>query len=158
MIKLKKFFLLTAFLAAFTASGANAASTPVKISLLPALSYPEAKTVHGLDLGLISTSINDLQGVQFAFIYAETENKSLGAQFSLVGLGKDFEGAQFCIAGLADNFSGVQLSFYNGAKSVKGIQLGFINVAEQIKGIQIGLVNVIKKGRLPVMVIVNGNF
>jgi len=121
-------------------------ATPVKISLIPMLSVPSQKTVHGLDLGIISTKVEEVQGLQLSWIYASTSKKMVGVQSSFVS-----------IAG--GDFTGVQTGFYNSTKNMTGLQYGFINVADTLDGVQLGLVNIIHKGApLHFMVIVNANF
>jgi hypothetical protein len=141
---MKKLIALVAVVLVAGVVGASAQeATPVKLSLLPGISIPASKTVHGLDLGILATSINEVQGVQLAWIYGKTE-KLVGVQSAFVEE--------------ADDVTGVQWGFYNGAKSVTGVQLGFINVTEQMNGVQLGLVNVIKKSPLFVMVFANAYF
>jgi hypothetical protein len=137
---------------------AAGSTTPVKVSLFPKLSYPAQTTVHGLDLGLIATSIDEVQGVQFSLIYGKVSGKMIGWQGSFVTRGATVTGLQTGFAQHADKITGLQYGFYNGANEVTGVQLGFINVTEQMKGIQVGLVNVIKKGIIPAMVFVNASF
>ena len=118
--------------------------TPIKVSIFPKLSIPASQTVHGLDLGLIATNVEEVQGLQLNWIYGGIDNKLVGAQWGFVNKG--------------NIVTGVQLGFYNGANKVTGIQLGWINVTETMEGIQLGLVNVIKKGVVPAMVILNASF
>lgn len=142
---MKKILGLALLLVTFGALSALAAdSTPVKVSLFPKLAYPDATTVHGLNLDLIAGANEEVQGVSLGFIYDEVSDKMVGLQSAFVTE--------------AGSVTGVQWGFYNGALSVTGLQFGFINVAEKMKGVQVGLVNVIKTGPVPAMVLVNANF
>jgi hypothetical protein len=143
---MKKIIALVAVVMAFASAAAFAeGTTPVKLSLVPRVGIPAAETVHGLDLGILGSNPDEVQGIQLAMIYAGTKTKMVGIQYGFVCIG--------------NKVSGVQLGFYNSAEEVTGLQWGFINVAETMKGVQIGLVNIIKKnGALPFMVIVNAGF
>ena len=125
---------------AFAAEG----STPVKVSLIPTVGVPAQEVVHGLDLGIIGDNVKEVQGLQLSWIYSGTKEKLVGAQLGFVNIG--------------NNVSGLQYGFYNQAENMKGLQFGFINSAVNMSGLQVGLVNLIKNGRLPFMVIVNGNW
>jgi len=140
LVGLVFFVLLSVAVKSFAAD-----ATPVKLSLLPQICIPSAKTVHGLDFGILGTESKEVQGVQLSWIYNKVDNKMVGLQSSLIDIG----GA----------VTGVQWGFYNSAESVTGAQLGFINITGTLNGIQFGLVNMIKKGApLPFMVIANANF
>ena len=157
---MKKFLGLVLVLMSFAVIGAQAASsaTPVKLSLFPPLTVPASKTVHGLDFAIISSIIDETQGVQLAWIYAKSANKVVGVQWALVTKTSAMTGVEMGLVDLADNVTGLQYGFYNSAKSVTGVQLGFINITENMEGIQIGLVNNIKNSKLPWMVIANAKF
>lgn len=121
------------------------AATPVKLSLIPQLSVPEDKAVVGLDLALIATNVDSVEGLQLAFIFG--------------GIDKNLTGVQWSFVSKANVVNGVQLGFYNGANDVTGLQFGWINVADKLNGVQLGLVNVIHNGGfLPVCVLVNASF
>jgi hypothetical protein len=137
---------------------AAGSTTPVKVSLFPRLAYPTQTVVHGLDLGLIASSEDEVQGLQLSWLYGQVKGKMIGWQASFVTSGATVTGLQTGFVQHADKITGLQYGFYNGANEVTGVQLGFINVTEQMKGVQVGLVNVIKKGILPAMVFVNANF
>jgi hypothetical protein len=145
---MKKAIALVLFLGVFAVCGLSqdaSASTPIKLSLLPNIGIPQDNVVQGLDIGIIGDSLQEMQGVQWSWIYSDTKGKLSGVQFGLVNISNDV--------------AGVQWGFYNQAKSVVGVQLGAINMADTLKGIQIGLVNIIRTGApLPFMVIVNANF
>ena len=143
---MKKVIALVTVVMALASTAAFAEGvTPVKLSLFPGVAVPSAMTVHGLDLGIIASKPDEVQGVQLAWIYAGASKKMVGLQSGLVAS--------------ATSMTGLQYGFYNTSEDVHGVQLGFINVAEKMKGLQIGLVNVIKKdGWLPFMVIINGSF
>jgi hypothetical protein len=119
-------------------------ATPVKVSLFPKLAIPSNQVVHGLDLGLIATKVDEVQGVQLGWLYCGTSKKMVGLQSGFVS------GATI--------ITGLQWGFINVADDVTGVQAGFINVTAKMKGVQIGLVNVIKKGVVPAMVFINANF
>ncbi len=143
---MKKALVLVAVMVFAAGMVMAADTTPVKLSLVPALAVPSAMTVHGLDLGIIGSNPEEVQGLQLAWIYGGTTRKMVGVTSAFVDIGKG-------------QTTGIQLGFYNSAESMKGLQWGFINVAGTIKGVQIGLVNIVKKnGILPFMVFINGGF
>ena len=114
---------------------------------------------YGLDFSLISSIVDETQGVQLVWIYAKCNEKMVGVQYSLVCKTAKMTGVQLSFVGLVDeDVTGIQWGFYNSAKKVTGLQLGFINVTEDMQGIQIGLVNHIKNSKLPWMVIANAKF
>ncbi|OGS20999.1 MAG: hypothetical protein A3J83_06075 [Elusimicrobia bacterium RIFOXYA2_FULL_40_6] len=119
-------------------------STPIKLSLFPKLGLPPQQIVNGLDLGIIATKVEEVQGIQLGWIYAGTSRKMVGLQDGFVASSQEMVGLQYGFVCLATD--------------VKGVQVGFINITEKMKGIQIGLVNVIKKGIIPAMVVVNVSF
>ncbi len=119
-------------------------ATPVKLSLFPKIAVPESQTVHGLDLGIIATKVDEVQGVQLAWIYCGTRNKFVGFQSAFIAIDKDATGLTY--------------GFVNEAESFTGVQLGFVNIADKMKGVQLGLVNIIKTGPVPAMVFINANF
>ncbi|HBU70384.1 MAG TPA: hypothetical protein DEE98_08400 [Elusimicrobia bacterium] len=143
---MKKMLTLAITVLAFAGISAFAADkSPVQVSLLPTLAIPNVQTVHGLDLGLIASNIEEVQGLQATWIFGGTDKKLVGVQLGFVNKG--------------NNVIGLQYGFYNGANKVTGVQLGFINVTEKMTGVQVGLVNLIKKSKvLPVMLLVNAYF
>ena len=158
---MKKFISMVLVLMSFAVISAHAAgsATPIKLSIFPPLTVPSNKTVHGLDFSLISSIVDETQGVQLVWIYAKCNEKMVGVQYSLVCKTAKMTGVQLSFVGLVDeDVTGIQWGFYNSAKKVTGLQLGFINVTEDMQGIQIGLVNHIKNSKLPWMVIANAKF
>ena len=143
---MKKFFAAAVVVLSCAGMLFAADATPVKLSLFPPLTVPSQQTVHGLDLGIISSIVDEVQGVQLAYIYASTTKKMIGLQDGFVTI----DGGEV---------QGVQMGFYNSAEKMTGLQWGFINVAGTLKGVQIGLVNIIHTGApLKFMVIANANF
>src|SRR3989339_799158 len=129
---MKKMLTLAITVLAFAGISAFAADkSPVQVSLLPTLAIPNVQTVHGLDLGLIASNIEEVQGLQATWIFGGTDKKLVG----------------------------VQLGFVNKGNNVIGLQYGFYNGANKVTGVQVGLVNLIKKSKvLPVMLLVNAYF
>ena len=144
---MKKLFAVAVVVLACAGISFAGEATPARISLFPPLSAPSLKTVHGLDLGIFATEVDEVQGLQLCLIYASAEKKMVGVQYG-------------AIANISkDDAKGVQLGFYNSAKNMTGLQLGFINVADSLKGLQVGLVNIINTGApLKFMVIANAHF
>ncbi len=142
MRKLASLFAAVMLFAGVSAFAADV--TPVKLSLFPMLGIPPAQIVHGLDLGLIATKVDEVKGWQAGWIYAGTRDNMVGLQTGFVTSAKKVTGLQYGFVNLADNATGVML--------------GFVNVADNMKGVQIGLVNVIKSGPVPAMVLINANF
>jgi hypothetical protein len=141
-----KVLVLAMAIASLCAANMYAAegAIPVKISLIPTIGIPAGQVVHGLDLGIIGDRVTEIQGVQLSWIYGGVTEKMVGVQAGFVLI--------------SNNVKGLQYGFYNQAQNVEGLQFGFVNSADTMKGVQIGLVNIIKQGRLPFMVIVNGNW
>jgi hypothetical protein len=139
--------------------GASSAETPtpIKFSLWNRIALPQNDSTHGLEIG-IGSYTPELKGIALNFIYVETDCGS-GWLKAFVTLTKLFEGVQSGIVNLnSEKISGIQCGLFNEAKLIKGIQFGFINKAEDMCGVQIGLINFVKKGRFPVMIIVNAKF
>lgn len=141
---MKKLLAVIGLLVTFSSAAFAGDVTPVKVSLFPKLAIPPAQTVHGLDLGLIATKVDEVKGVQLAWIYGGTRQEMVG-----VGLG---------FINSAHKMTGLQYGFVNLADDMTGVQLGFVNVSDKMTGVQIGLVNVIKTGVIPAMIFVNANF
>lgn len=151
--------LLAAVTLAFVCISANAATTPIKVSLWGSIAYPSAAdtVVKGLDIGIGSTTA-EVKGVQLDFIFSKTSDLT-GVQSGLLGMVDTGIGGQVSAVNIANDFTGLQWGLFNYAERVKGLQLGFVNYAQEIdKGLQIGLLNFAKNGWLPVMIIVNGKF
>ena len=138
--------------------GGVAQAQVIKLSLWGDICVPNEDYTGGLELA-IGTETQAVDGVQLAFIYAQTD-KLRGLQSALVSSTKDGQGVQWSVVNLADQFQGAQFGLVNWSKDVKGLQWGFINYTETMKGLQIGLVNIIKNNPtfLPVFVFVNFSF
>lgn len=143
--------------------------------------------ITGVDLGIASTA-EQVTGVQFDLLYANTKNDLTGVQLAwgytvtpeftgvqsaiftqsdrFTGLQSgivayndhDFTGVQWGGVNITDSFTGVQAGLVNYAKSVNGLQWGFVNYTEDIYGLQIGLLNIARNGWLPAMIFINGRF
>lgn len=158
---MKKIVGLVLVLMTFVALNAFAAgdAAPVKLSLFPKITVPQNNVVHGLDLGILATDLDEVQGVQLSFIYGAVENKMVGLQNTFIfARATSMTGLQVAFVTKATTLTGVQYGFVNRAQEVTGVQLGFVNITEKMKGIQVGLVNVIKQGIVPAMVLVNASF
>ncbi|OGS23793.1 MAG: hypothetical protein A2297_02450 [Elusimicrobia bacterium RIFOXYB2_FULL_48_7] len=144
---MKKFLAVVAVVAGFSVAVAFAGDvTPIKLSLVGGVGVPMSEIVRGVDLGLISTRVQEVQGIQLGWWYAGTTEK-------MVGLQNGFVSSSY------NKMVGIQWGFVCLAKDMNGVQVGVVNVADTMKGLQIGLLNVIKHGGfLPVMVVVNGKF
>lgn len=140
IVGLAVMLVMSAVISAHAAGGA----TPVKLSLIPNVGIPENQVVHGLDIGILGSKVQEVQGVQLAWFYGATESKMVGVQDAFVTS--------------SNKVVGLQWGFVNLAQDVTGVQVGFVNITEQMRGVQVGLVNVIKQGVLPAMVFVNANF
>lgn len=124
--------------------------------------YGENRDVTGADLGIVNSTTGDAKGfawgpgvglvdsdfvgVQWHWLYAQTEGEFTGWQSAFLvsrigGMGSS--GLQTSPINLVDSdFTGLQLGLFNRAGAVKGLQLGFVNWAETLnRGLQIGLVN-----------------
>ncbi|OGS19965.1 MAG: hypothetical protein A2252_01580 [Elusimicrobia bacterium RIFOXYA2_FULL_39_19] len=141
---MKKLLAIALVVCSFVSVSFAGGSTPLKISLFPKLGLPTNQVVHGVDLGIIATKPEEVQGIQLGWIYAGTSKKMVGLQDGFVAS--------------SENMVGLQWGFVCLATEMKGIQIGFINVSDKMQGVQIGLVNVIKTGIIPAMVVVNASF
>src|SRR3989339_767491 len=132
---------------------AQAGSLPVKLSIIPTVGLPLGETVHGLDIGLIGTKIDEVKGLQGAWIFAGTKQKMVGLQGAFVSINSnEMTGIQYSLYNKSANLTGLQLGCINSGENMTGIQFGFVNIANKAHGLQLGLVNIIKEGRLPFMV------
>ena len=128
--------------------------------------------VRGLDLGLGSTA-DTMYGLQFDVLFANTQDKMIGASHALLDIAGEVRGVQGGLYTKANNVKGVQWGgisitegelaglqwgIYNQADVVKGVQLGLVNYAKNIEGLQIGLVNIAENGVFPAMILLNGRF
>ncbi len=172
---MKKLALLVAvFMAAVLPAAAETGA--LKLSLWDEIAVAVPNNIHdvqGVDLGIASKTAT-VTGVQFDFLFAQTEydltgasmswivnlaNQVKGAQFGLLTKNDTIMGAQFGVVNLSMNSTtGLQWGFFNQAEYMKGLQLGFVNYAKNINGLQIGLLNIAENGWFPAMVIVNGRF
>ena len=155
---------------------ASADTGVVKLSLWDDMAIAAPNNIHdikGLDLGIGSKTAT-LSGVQFDFLFAQTEyemnglsmawiinlaNQVKGAQLGLLSKSDDLIGAQLGLVNLSiHSATGLQWGFFNQAEYMNGLQLGFVNYAKTIEGLQIGLLNIAENGWFPAMVLVNGRF
>ena len=116
----------------------------------------QTKAVDGVQLGIIYSQADKLQGVQLGIV--NNTDDGTGVQWGLVNLAQDFKGIQYGgVNWTKGDFTGAQLGFVNYADNVTGVQFGFVNWTNTMKGIQLGLVNVIKNNTmfLPVFVFFN---
>ncbi len=156
------------------------------LSLVPPVETSSNRYIEGLDLGILSTTKDKVEGVQTGFIYAANKDTSTGLQFAMVtrshefyglqegfvnmseklygessgfvNISKEVWGASSGFVNVSEKVKGVMGGFVNVSDEMSGLQIGFVNYTQDIEGIQIGLVNIITRSSLPVMVIVNGRF
>jgi len=150
---------------------ASAQAQVFKLSLWGPICVPNGDYTGGLEIG-IGSSTQEVEGVQFDFIYSRAEkltgvqwgvvtiaDEFTGVQLNVVGIAKEFKGLQWGGVNIAsENFTGAQIGWVNYAKEFKGLQFGIVNWANTtMEGLQLGLVNVIKENKqfLPVFVIFN---
>ena len=155
---------------------ASAETGALKLSLWDEIAVAVPSNIHdikGVDLGIASKTAT-VTGVQFDFLFAQTEyeltgvsmswiinlaNQVKGAQLGLLAKNDDLMGAQLGFVNLSmHNATGLQWGFFNQAEYMNGLQLGFVNYAKTIDGLQIGLLNIAENGWFPAMVLVNGRF
>lgn len=172
---MKKLAVLAVLLAAAVLP-ASAETGALKLSLWDEIAVAVPSNIHdvkGVDLGIASKT-STLSGVQFDFLFAQTEyemngvsmawiinlaNQVKGAQLGLLSKSDDIIGAQLGFVNLSmHSATGLQWGFFNQAEYMNGLQLGFVNYAKSIDGLQIGLLNIAENGWFPAMVIVNGRF
>ncbi|MDR0956404.1 MAG: hypothetical protein LBL77_00835 [Endomicrobium sp.] len=166
---MKKIILTLSILILFV--NVSVAVTPIKFSLWNEIVTPKDNSVRGFELG-VWTYTPELVGVGLDFIYSKTDN-AVALNMGVVAISKRFMGVQIAFFSSSEIFEGLvascinlnegeilgaQIGFLNKTKSIKGIQLGIINITEDMNGIQIGLLNFVKKGKFPVMIIVNAKF
>ena len=72
---MKKLFAVAVVVLACAGISFAGEATPARISLFPPLSAPSLKTVHGLDLGIFATEVDEVQGLQLCLIYASAEKR-----------------------------------------------------------------------------------
>ncbi len=167
---MKKF--LSILVLVFTLSVSCFASSIFKLSLWDKISIPQADSVEGLDFGIIGSQTATNVGIQWVWIYAQSDDmtgvqgafitnakKIKGGQGGFLAYADKVEGYQGGLITYAEHIEGAQFGFINIAKNIKGSQFGFINLAFNMeKGFQFGLINYIQNGTLPIMVIINGTF
>lgn len=154
MKKLSFYFIAVAVLLSVSANLSQAQI--FKLSLWDDICVPNETKTTGLELA-VGTQTEDVEGVQFALIYAQAgkicglqtalvsnADNGCGLQWSFVNLGHSFQGAQLSAVNWSDDVKGLQLGWVNNAEAMNGLQLGFVNITGQMKGLQIGLVNIIK--------------
>jgi hypothetical protein len=155
LITLVTCFCFTMVLASGVAAATQESSpgwSPVKFCLWPGVwGIPEDKDIYGLNFGLCTYGHNDnkIIGLDFAPLLCETDNV-IGAQISLVNVGKNGEGFGLGVGNIADNFTGFHIGIWNHANDSKLVQFGFYNDAQNSHGFQIGFMNLMDDGFLPV--------
>jgi hypothetical protein len=161
-------------------------AAPFKFSVVTPLQVPDKATVHGVDFGLLTTTSDNVDGLQLALIYGRIQKKAMGVQMAIVSSSEDFDGAKWGVVALSKNvrgynsafvcvardligyqtgiyaqsrkITGVQAGFINVADDVSGLQFGLVNYTGTMDGVQVGLANIIRKSSLPFMVLVNAKF
>ena len=149
---------------------ASAQAQVFKLSLWDDICVPNGDYTGGLEIG-IGTQTKEVEGVQFAFIYAQADkftgvqwalvnntDDGLGVQWGFVNIAKEMKGIQLGgVNWTKGDFTGVQWGWVNYADNATGVQFGLVNWTNTMKGVQLGLVNVIKNNSmfLPVFVFFN---
>jgi hypothetical protein len=135
----------------------------VRFSLL----YGQARSVSGLDVGLVSISETEkLKGVAVVLgVNRVTQEMDGGAAFSLFNINNgNSRGLNAAFVNMVNNVeNGLDVGFVNIAEGTTMVdigglniseastaQLGFINVTKEIKGFQLGFLNIAENGFLPV--------
>ncbi len=168
---MKIFFIYILLIFSFS-FGANAALSPISVSVVPPIQIPPAKfsitgvrasllwghhrDLYGVDLGLLG-NITDQDfiglGVSGIFNLTYGTTRILGLQLAgITNINKNkVSGFGLQLGGLANintassSFSGLQVSLgtnYSPFTTIYGIQAGIYNVANVVYGFQIGLVNI----------------
>lgn len=159
---MKKFLGLVLALLAFAVISASAdgGSTWIKLSLWPPLTVPSNGVVHGVDIALISSIVDEMHGVQLDFIYAQSKGDMFGYQsggfvamagtkmygvqeaFAYAYAGEKMHGIQEAIYAKAGQASGIQDGIVAINDSIDGVQCGIWNQSKSVRGLQLGIVNI----------------
>lgn len=113
--EMKKFMLV---LLAVALLGGVSQAQVIKLSLWGDICVPNENYTGGLELA-IGTETQAVDGVQLAFIYAQSDNMR-GLQSALVSSTKDGQGVQLSCVNLAEKFQGAQFGFVNWSEDVTG--------------------------------------
>lgn len=97
-------------------------------------------SVEGMELSIICSATQNISGLQWSFIGANTCRELNGTQLGLLNV-------------VSGKTEGGQIGIINIAKHVAGIQLGLINSAKH--GLQLGMININEDGWLPVCILFN---
>lgn len=166
---MKKVVLGLFVAAAFLMTAASAQAQVFKLSLWDKICVPngdytgglelgigsQTKAVDGVQLGIIYSQADKLQGVQLGIV--NNTDDGTGVQWGLVNLAQDFTGIQYggvnwtkgdftggqlgFVNVIQGTGTGAQLGFVNYANDITGLQWGFVNYADTAKGLQLGFVN-----------------
>ena len=159
---MSKGILAVAAVFATFALNANAATTPVELSLFGSpISIPWCDDVSGLRLNIFSGWNKNVSGLDIGTLVNIVDEKSAGLQacgfYNHVGEGRgncqlaglmnrcdrDYKGLQLSAIynEVGDTMSGAALAAMNMSKELHGLQLGVFNSADVLTGMQLGIVN-----------------
>lgn len=152
--------------AQFAAAGMRAPDDPDVNGVRFSMIYGEARSVSGLDLGLLSIAETEkLSGVAFVLGVSRVTQDLDGGAISLFNInGGSSRGLNAAFINMVnDAENAVGLGFVNIAEGTTMVdigglnvsdsstaQLGFINVSKKIEGFQLGFINIAENGFLPV--------
>ena len=157
----KKVMAVAAVFATFVLN-ANAATTPVELSLFGSpISIPWCDDVSGLRLNIFSGWNKNVSGLDIGTLANIVDESSAGLQlcgfynhvgegrgnFQLAGLmnrcDRDYKGLQLSAIynEVGDTMSGAALAAMNMSKELHGLQLGIYNSTDVLSGMQFGIVN-----------------
>lgn len=165
------FIFLMALVALLPTPRANAAMSPLAVSVAPPVQFPPSdfdvtgarisllmgkhRDVYGLDLGVVGNRTTGKfvgLGASGIFNYTEGDTTAIGMQFAgITNINMQKTHVYGLQLALAANYNkaessvvGVQLALANlaGFTDIYGLQLGVFNKAKEVYGLQIGIVNV----------------
>lgn len=113
--------------------------------------FSRAQAAYGVQLGLFSTAVEGIEGVQLGGANLSAQTSGLQAGVLLNATLGALRGAQVGLLNLVGlDVSGLQLGAVNRARDVEGVQVGGINLARHAKGLMVGLINVADSAQAPV--------
>jgi hypothetical protein len=162
--------IISAFLILLTSCLAQAAITPIAVSIIPPVQFPPSdfsitgarislmghhRSVYGLDLGLLGNTTDlDFYGLAISGVYNYTKGTTVAIGAQLAGLA-NYNNSKTSVIGLQaallaninraeSKVVGLQFALANLSDhtDIYGVQMGLYNVADEVYGLQIGLVNV----------------
>lgn len=131
-----------------------------RVSLWPNVwCWPATQNIYGLALGIGNyNEAGFMAGLDLALITSMTDRVE-GLRISILNNGKDSDGAEIGVANLSEKFNGAQISVFNKmTKDSNGFQIGVVNQSEDSRGLQIGLICMMDNGFIPMCPIFNFGF